>query len=142
MPILLWLLALAPVALAEDSTGESSGGMAFGSPDAVENILEDTGLIEWKTRLAEEQGVALGLDYTTNLFGASDSLGEEGAWGGMVRFYGTWEVLNRGSNRSGALVWKVEHRHRTGDIAPKALAGELGYVGFIAPPYSTPKTTC
>lgn len=118
---------------------EEAQGPSFGSPDAVDNILEDTGLLEWRTRLAEEHGVSLGVDYTSNLFGASDSLGEDGAWGGIARFYGTWDLVSRGGKNSGAFVWKVEHRHRTVDIAPKALAGELGYAGFIAPPYSNEK---
>ena len=71
-----------------ESGGSDSGpadGAAFGSPDAVENILREDHLLDWKTRLQTERGLGIGLDYTTNLFGASDSLGEDGAWGGMVR---------------------------------------------------------
>jgi len=109
---------------------------AFGSPDAVENLLDLDPVEEWRARLQSEQGLSVGLDYTTNLFGASDSLGEDGAWGGMVRFYGSWDLVNRGGRNSGALVWKMEHRHRTGDIPPNELAGELGYAGLIAPPFS------
>jgi porin len=132
-------LIIALLLSATSRAAEDAAGPSFGSPDAVENILEDSGLLEWRTRLAEEQGVSLGLDYTANLVGASDSLGEDSAWGGMVRFFGSWDLVNRGGRNAGSLVWKVEHRHRTGDIAPQALAGELGYVGFIAPPFSNEK---
>jgi porin len=96
----------------------------FCSPDAVENILRDDVLRDWRARLERDQGLSLGLDYSTNLFGASDSLGEDGAWSGIVRFYGAGELANRSSQNSGALVWKVEHRHRTGDspISPSSPA--------------------
>jgi porin len=112
---------------------------AFGGPNAVENILREDAALDWKSRLQSEQGLGLGLDYTTNLFGATDSLGEDGAWGGTVRFYGSWELANRDGQNSGSLVWKMEHRHRTGDIPPQSLAGELGYAGLIAPPFSNEK---
>jgi porin len=108
----------------------------FGSPDSVENILREEAVLDWKTRLRTDHGLSIGVDYSTIAFGASDSLGEDGAWGGMVRFYGSWELANRGGRNSGSLVWKMEHRHRLGDIAPQSLGGELGYVGFISPPFS------
>lgn len=130
------LLQLAGPLHAEATSSQAPG---FGSPDAVENILRDDALRDWRTSLERDRGLSLGLDYTTNLFRSSDSLGEDGAWGGMVRFYGAWELANRESQNSGALVWKVEHRHRTGDIAPQALGGELGYAGLIAPPFSNEK---
>lgn len=125
-----WLLLFLLPAVAT-SASESDGSPAFGSPDAVENVLREV--------LQTEQGLSLGLDYTTNLFRATDSPGEDGAWGGMARFFGAWELADRGGKNSGALVWKMEHRHRTGDIPPSALAAELGYAGLIAPPFSNEK---
>ena len=134
----LWVLTLAvPVGVVAQDDSEAAP--AFGGPNAVENILREDAALDWKSRLQSEQGLGLGLDYTTNLFGATDSLGEDGAWGGMVRFYGSWELANRGGQNSGSLVWKMEHRHRTGDIPPQSLAGELGYAGLIAPPFSNEK---
>ncbi len=46
--------------------------------------------------------------------GASDALTDDSASGGMIRFFGSWELVGRGTKNSGA----------------------LGYVGFIAPPWS------
>lgn len=133
IPVPLFAIALFVGVLAQAS---ESSGPGFGGPDAVENILLEDALREWKAQLRNERGLSLGLDYTTNLLGASDSPGDDGAWGGMARFYGSWELVDRGDRNSGALVWKIEHRHRTGDIPPNALAGELGYAGLIAPPFS------
>jgi hypothetical protein len=49
----------------------------------------------------------------------------------MVRFYGGWDLVNRGEANSGAFIWKVEHRHGYGEPAPSAFAlGDLGYVGL------------
>ncbi len=133
-------LALTAAGVAHAAEAASRGaGPAFGSPDAVANILREDPITEWKARLQDKQGLAMGVDYTTNLFRATESLGDKGAWGGMVRFYGTWDLANRGGRNTGSLIWKLEHRHRTGDIAPNALAGELGYAGLIAPPFSNEK---
>ena len=51
------------------------------------------------------------------------------------------ELVGRGTKNSGALVWKAEHRHRYGDVAPGGFGlGELGYVGVIGGPYSNQGT--
>lgn len=135
---LYWLLlALMPVAAGAESSARTSPG--FGSPDTVDNILREEPVLDWKSHLQAEQGLSLGLDYTTNLLSASDSLGEDQAWGGMLRFFGSWDLANRGGPNAGSLVWKLEYRHRTSDIPPVALAGELGYVGLISPPFSNEK---
>ena len=118
---------------------EAQSGSEFGSPDTVENLILEDAVREWKSRLQSELGIGLGFDYTTLAVGASESLGEDSAWGGIVRFYGAWELANRGGQNSGALVWKVERRHRVGDIPPQSLAGQLGYAGFIGPPFSNEK---
>ena len=39
---------------------------------------------------------------------ATDSLGENDAASGLVRFYGQWELLGRGSDNPGFLVFKGE----------------------------------
>ncbi len=72
--------------------------------------------------------------------GASDALTDDSASGGMIRFFGSWELVGRGTKNSGALVWKVENRHAYDDKPPSNFGlvrvGSLGYVGFIAPPWS------
>ncbi len=54
----------------------------------------------------------------------------------MVRFFGSWDLVGRESGNTGALVWKVEHRHRIADLPPGDFGFNLGYVGLIEPPFS------
>lgn len=129
----------------------SAEGPNFGGPDAVENLITDdakptTALVkkrvlepwfEWKEGVQEETGIGFGVDYQSLSLSASNSLGKRNSSGGILRFFGTWELIGRGSNNSGALVWKVEHRHGYGDVAPSGFGlGELGYVGVIGGPWS------
>jgi len=125
----------------------------FGGPDAVENQLatdaapahplRERTILEafsaWKTRMQEENGLSIGVDYSAVSLSASDSLGEDHAAGGMLRFFGTWDLFGRGSDNTGALVWKIENRHAYTDIAPSALGFETGYIGLFEPPFSDQK---
>ena len=114
----------------------------FGGPDAVENqIAEDAkprsalvdgrasqSWFDWKSSLQEDHGFSFGVDYTTVYLGASDALDDDSASGGMIRFFGSWDLLGRGTKNTGAFVWKVEHRHGYTDIAPSGfgfLAGDV-----------------
>lgn len=123
----------------------------FGGPDAVENQIADDAqsvpaLIEgpmlqpwfdWKASLQERTGFSFGLDYIGLYLGANNSAAEDNASGGIFRFFGSWDLVGRGTPNSGALVWKVEHRHRYGDVAPGDFGlGPLGYVGFIGAPWN------
>ena len=55
----------------------------------------------------------------------------------MVRIFGSWELLGRGTDTTGTLVYKVEHRHAYTDTAPNGFSlGNLGNVGAIEPPFS------
>lgn len=112
----------------------------FGSPEAVGNrIAEDRRDREQplKERLGE-RGVSLAIDYSAVALGASDVLpdADDDASGGMVRFYGSWEALNRGKSNSGSLVWKVEHRHAYTDTAVKDFEFGAGGLGLVTPPFS------
>ena len=130
--VLVTLWSFAAYATAAETTGQ----VQFGGPDAVDNQVQEDAARDWKSDLQERAGLSLGLDYTSNYFVADDSLGEDEAWGGIARFYGSWDLVNRGETDSGALVWKFEHRHRIGNLAPQALASDLGYAGFIGTPFS------
>jgi porin len=114
-------------------------------PDQVDNQLRSDREVErslldryqgWKGRLVEEHGFSFGIDYSAVALVADDSPGEEDASGGMVRFFGSWDLVGRESGNTGALVWKVEHRHRIADIPPGDFGFELGFVGLIEPPFS------
>jgi len=124
----------------------------FGGPDATENTIEDDARLsgavierritqpwfDWKKRLQEERGLSFGLDYSAVGLSSSKAggSGERNASGGMFRFFGSWALVGRGTKDTGALVWKVEHRHAYSDIAPQGFGFDQGYVGLIEPPFS------
>ena len=91
---------------------------------------------DWKVRVAERTGFNWSLDYSALFMGVSGSPGEDNASGGMVRFFGFWDLINRGGPNKGSLNWKVENRHRYSEIPPSALGFESGYAGIFEPPFS------
>lgn len=127
--------------------GESQpgDGPTFGGPNAVENQLHEDQqaggplfdrIADWKSWLKDKRGIDLGLDYSAAYFSASDSPGDDQSASGMLRFFGSWDLVGRGKKNTGALVWKVEHRHGYTDVPLFDFGFELGYAGFIAPPFS------
>jgi porin len=122
---------------------------SFGGPDAIENQIEsdravkdvlfETELfkpyLEWKESLREKEGLSLGTDYTSVFLTANDTLPDrsDDASSGMFRFFGTWELLGRGTDDTGTLSFKFDHRHSFSDTAPSAFAiDSLGYVDAMA----------
>jgi porin len=91
---------------------------------------------DWKSRLKERHGLSFGVDYSAVYLGAIEGVDENAAAGGMVRFYGSWDLVGRRSGNTGAFVWKLEHRHKYTAIAPSALGFDLGYAGILEPPFS------
>jgi porin len=92
---------------------------------------------DWKGRIKKDNGVGIGGDYSIAYLKASDSPGDDNAFGGMYRFYGSWEALKDEQGNSGALIWKIEHRHAYGSkIPPGSLGFETGYIGLFLPPFS------
>jgi porin len=93
-----------------------------------------------KADLKKDYGFSFGLDYTSIYLNASETVpgGDDTAAAGMVRSYGSWDLIGRESANTGTFIWKVEHRHDYGSPAPSPLwsATELGYLGLIAPPFS------
>ena len=122
----------------------------LGGPDQVDNqlasdaepkdaLLELTFLdpyFDFKARFKEKTGIGFSIDYSTVYMKASASLAEDQAWSGMLRLYGAWDLVGRESGNEGALVFKVEHRHRYLAIAPKQLSFNIGYAGIFAAPFS------
>jgi porin len=138
---------------ASDNPTDQDRRPRLGGPDAVENQMESDRAekdklyeleflkpyYDWKDRLKNETGFTFGLDYTSVYLKASDSLPgtDDYASSGMVRFFGSWELLGRGTDHTGALVYKVENRHAYTDTAPSGFSiGNLGNVGVIEPPFS------
>jgi porin len=91
---------------------------------------------KWKNQVAEETGFHWSLDYTALFTGVSESPGEDSAGSGMVRFYGFWDIVNRGGPNKGSLNFKVENRHSYTDIPPSSLGFQAGYLGLIGAPFS------
>jgi porin len=91
---------------------------------------------EWRSGVAERTGFNWSLDYSAFFMGVSDSPGEDSAGSGMVRFFGFWDLVNRGGPNKGNLNWKVEHRHKYTDIPVSGLGFESGYVGLFEAPFS------
>lgn len=148
------LLALTLVALplsADDAAdSEEATPPRWGGPDSVERTVEDdeaekrpifeTGILDdyhtWKQDLTQRTGFSYGVDYSAAYFSATESPGKDDAGSGMVRFYGSWDLVGRKSGNTGALVWKVEHRHAYGSLPASGLSFELGNVGLFVPPFN------
>jgi porin len=150
------LLADAPECKPADSescetSDDSASPLPLAGPDQVENRLNidsnqvnplfpsnfARGYFDWKDRISEENGVGFGGDYSFAYLKASDSPGEDDAFGGMYRLFGSWEASSDGKGNSGALIWKIEHRHAYGsNIPPGSLGFEVGYLGLFLPPFS------
>lgn len=94
------------------------------------------GIAENRDALAADSGFAWSLDYTAVWQGVSESLGDDSAGSGMVRFFGSWDLVNRDETDKGSLIWKVEHRHAYTDTPVSGLGFESGYVGLFEPPFS------
>ena len=136
----------------QETEDVSSGRVApLAGPEQVENRLHfdsnqvtpmfpssfARGYFDWKDRIKENNGVGFGGDYSFAYLSASESPGADDAFGGMYRLFGTWEATSDGKGNSGALIWKVEHRHAYGsNIAPGSLGFETGYIGLHLPPFS------
>jgi len=147
-----------PEAAAGTEAAEDSGRdqRLVGGPDQVDNLifldlfgsgfLTDLEFLDgwnaWKTTLRDDHGFSFGIDYSAVWLNGSkplDDLDDAGA-GGMVRFYGSWDLVGRGTDSAGAFVWKVENRHGFIDTTPVGLASNLGYVGLFEPPFSDQQT--
>jgi porin len=149
---LLLLVVLNLALVVNVACADEDRGAGFGGPNATENILKEDaekkrGFIteritqpwfDWKKKIQQKYGLALGFDYSSVYLKSSETgfSGEDNAAGGMVRFFGSWELIGRGTKDSGAIVWKVEHRHKYTDNSPNSLGFDQGIVGLIEAPFS------
>ncbi len=117
--------------------GPSSVGAELEEADEIKEPLLrlaviDRSLKPWfdmKDRINKKLGLSFGLDYSALYQVVTESPGEDQAASGIFRFYGSWTLFGRDSGNTGALVYKVEHRHRLGtDITPQELGFEAGSI--------------
>ena len=146
--LFIFFFGLASAMQAAESTTEVNLQPRL-SPDQVENRitldreanpLYESKLLapvrEWRDGVAEKTGFNWSLDYSALFMGVNNSPGKNNASGGMVRFFGFWDLVDRGGKNKGSLIWKIEHRHKYSDIPPSDLGFESGYVGIFEPPFS------
>ncbi len=122
----------------------------LGSSDQVDNRLELDQAVEdpflefpflepyfnFKEKVKSSTGLSFATEYSSLFVGTNSDFGEGSASSGIWKFYGSWDLVGKESGDSGALIFKVEHRHRYSTIPPKGLGFDMGYVGFISPPFS------
>jgi porin len=133
------------------SLAEASQGSRFGGPDTTEvRISKDAEQIDgvfqtrildwddWKASVKDEHGLSFGPEYSAVALNANEEgfSGKDNAAAGMAKFLGSWELVGRGTADSGALVWKLEHRHKYSSQSPQAFGFDQGYIGLIEPPFS------
>lgn len=133
---------------------EQTNDATFAGPDAVQNRLEtdrvsspalfDVDLLDpyydWKDRLYEDTGFAFGLVHVSAFLQSTDALpGTKGsAAGGVMRQFGSWDLLGRGTETTGSLRYLVEYRHLYTDNDPAALSlDSLGSVGASEIPFTS-----
>ena len=84
----------------------------------------------WKENLKKSIGLQLGMDYQALYQAVTHSLtNENDAASGVFRIYGKWILLNRHKKNEGALIFKIENRHRFTSIPPSMIGDQFGYVG-------------
>jgi porin len=92
------------------------------------------GWFDWKDGLAE-QGFKFNIDYLAlgQWSDADQGAGEAG--GGMLRLYGNWQATEHGS-----LTFKIENRHRYGQVAPQFLGLDGGALSITGTAFNDSDT--
>ena len=123
----------------------------FGGPGSVSGQLDDDRRLinslsgvntpqsyaDWKEGLREKHEFDFSVDYSATGINATNSLNEDDTFaGGVVRFFGQWDLVGRESGNTDSFIWKVENRHKYTDIPPSGTKNEIGYVGLISPTFS------
>ena len=101
--------------------------------DQTVTALVLTDYFAFKDQLYRDHSFGYGIDYYTFVQGASNALPEQpqAALSGVLRIYGTWDLVRSNKSNSGGLTVKVENRHPYGAMTPvKSLSSNIGYIGF------------
>jgi porin len=83
---------------------------------------------DWKGKIQDERGLAMGFFFGFLAQTASDTTtGDDDALGNILRFQGSWTLVNRGKKDPGRIEWRAEYRDRMlGQQAPMDLSGAVG----------------
>lgn len=122
-------------------------GLGLSGPDSVESTLAATAArqtergskswSEFKTGLAEETGLSFGFDAQIQYFSTDRPSSPSEALGGVLRLYGTWDLVGRGTANTGHLVFKIENRTSLGNkVDPQILGPLVGYAGLLSSTFS------
>lgn len=85
------------------------------------------GWYQFKTQVGQDCGLQFGLDETILYQAVDTSPGTDAAASGILRIFGQLELLGRGTDHSGSVVFKAEDRHRIGtDVTPFTLGLQSG----------------
>ena len=101
----------------------------FPLPTALHDSLEPW--YEWKARVLADTGLDFAFSYAALYQRASRSHagGNRDGAGGIFRFLGSWTLVERGTENEGALVYRVEQRHKLGtDLAPTEVGPATGSI--------------
>jgi len=132
-------LAQAPPALSGPSSvmGQIDADRAVEAPAELAQLPWYEQVQRWSAALRRDHGLTLGADYNALYQHATRSPEQDDAAGNVLRFYGTWTLVNRGAADQGSLVFKAEYRGRLGtSLSPQALGPTIGYAGLTAVPFS------
>ena len=154
-PFLFFLLLMTfhPVWSQQDTPQDTLPRL--GSADQVENRIDLDNLVKqpifelpflqpyfnFKDTLKEKAGLTFSTEYTTLYFSSNSKIGEKNAGSGIWKLLGSWELAGKKSGNSGALVFKIEHRHKYGELSVKDFSffTNIGFVGLIEPPFNNDK---
>jgi len=92
--------------------------------------------LQWKRNVRDKIGLGWSIDYSSGVMASAQSAAQPAAASGMVRFYGSWNLVDRDGGFQGGLVFKLEHRHRYTDLAIKEWSFQSGGVYLQLPPFS------
>ena len=131
-------LQICPTFAAADEPLQSGPTTYIGGPTSIpaqlEEVVDDDSDSEsFLEGLESKYGISLAADYATMFQAAEQVLsGDKSGASGVLRVYGSWTLIGRGTPDTGTIITKLEHRHAYTDTAPSSLAGNAGYLGVSA----------
>ncbi len=82
----------------------------------------------FKERLNTEKGLQFGINETIFYQVATEAPGKNDGATGVFELLGQWELLGKGTDHSGQIVFKAEDRHRIGPLTPFDLGFAAGSI--------------